>query len=410
MVLRDWFAERRVVPVEAGAPPRGRRLPLAVALVLLMVVVFPAASAAQPAVGLGTAEPFAVLAGSTVTNTGPSVINGNLGVSPGTAITGFPPGIVNGTIHATNEVATQAQADLTVAYNDAAGRQPAALVPGDLGGLTLTPGAYRRDSSLLITGDVILDGQGDPNSVFIFQVGSTLTTASISRVVLTRGAQSCNIFWQIGSSATLGTETTFRGTIMALQSITLNTGATIQGRALARNGAVTLDTNRITVEPCATALGNGTIPGTVPGTAPGTIPGTAPGTDPATQLAITKTAPRQARVGIRIVYTIRVRNAGRNIARNVVMRDPLPRGLVVVRTAPERGVVVSGRMVTARLGNMRTGEVRTVRVVVRSTAGVRGDRINVAVARGTNTPPVRARARTVFIVPALRPLTPGVTG
>ena len=227
-------------------------IPLYLALLLLLAYAA-TAQAAQPTVGLGTAGSFAVLGGSTVTNTGPTVINGDLGVSPGTAITGFPPGTVNGTVHAADAVAAQAQSDVTTAYNDAAGRTPAVVVPGDLGGLLLTPGVYKQSSSLLLTGVATLDAQGDPSAVFIFQVGSTLTTASNSRVLLTGGAQSCNVFWQIGSSATIGTGTSFSGNILALQSITVTTGATIQGRALARNGAVTLDTNTITRADCAPA-------------------------------------------------------------------------------------------------------------------------------------------------------------
>ncbi|MGI8535462.1 MAG: ice-binding family protein, partial [Mycobacteriales bacterium] len=158
----------------------------------------------QPAqVGLGTATPFAVLAGSTVTNTGPSVINGDLGVSPQTAVTGFPPGTVNGTIHAADAVAGQAQAALTTAYNDAAGRAPDVNLTGqDLGGLTEPAGVYKFDSSAGLTGALTLNAQGNPDSVFIFQIGSTLTTASASSVLLTNGAQACHVFWQVGSSAT----------------------------------------------------------------------------------------------------------------------------------------------------------------------------------------------------------------
>jgi hypothetical protein len=216
------------------------------------------ADAAQPPVGLGTAASFAVLAGSTVTNTGPSVINGDLGVSPGTAISGFPPGTVNGTTHSADAVANQAQSDLTAAYDDAAGRTPAASVPGDIGGLTLTPGVYKSGSSVLVTGDVTLDAQGDPNAVFIFQIGSTLTTASGSRVRLINGASPCNVYWQVGSSATIGTTTTFKGNVLALTSITANTGATFEGRLLARNGAVTLHTNNVTVGACSSTSGDGT--------------------------------------------------------------------------------------------------------------------------------------------------------
>jgi hypothetical protein len=224
------------------------------ALILLGGIVgVPVASAAQPPVGMGTAAPFAVLAGSTVTNTGPSVISGSVGLSPGTAITGFPPGIVNnGTIHAADGVANQAQADLTTAYNSAAGRTPFTVEANpDLGGDNLVAGVYKGTSSLSLTGTVTLNGQNNANSVFIFQAASTLITASNSTVQLINGAQACNVFWQVGSSATLGTATNFVGTIMALTSATLNTGATVVGRVLARNGAVTLDTNTITDASCA---------------------------------------------------------------------------------------------------------------------------------------------------------------
>jgi len=234
-------------------------LALIVACLLALTSLAGDAYAAQPPVGLGTANPFAVLAGSTVTNTGPSTINGNLGVSPGAAVTGFPPGTVNGTIDKANAVASQAQSDLTTAYNDAAGRTPALAVSADLGGQTLTPGVYKSASSLGLTGTLTLDAQGDPDAVFIFQAGSTLTTAG--GVNLINGAQSCNVFWQVGSSATLGTppspSSVFRGTILALTSITLVTGVTVDGRALARNGAVTLDTNTITPAPCTTGGGTG---------------------------------------------------------------------------------------------------------------------------------------------------------
>lgn len=203
---------------------------------------------------LGTADSFAVLGASTVTNTGPSVITGDLGVSPGTAVVGFPPGVVvGGAIHAADAVALQAQADATSAYGSLAGEACNTTygVPTDLGGQTLVPGVYCFASSAAITGALTLNAGGDPNAVFIFKVGSTLITASDATVVLINGAQQCKVFWQVGSSATLGTRTQMIGTIIALQSVTLTTNATLAGRALALNGAVTLDSNTVTVPTCA---------------------------------------------------------------------------------------------------------------------------------------------------------------
>lgn len=229
----------------------------------LLAITALAASPLQAgaAIILGTAGDFAVLAGSTVTNTGPSVIDGgHVGVSPGAAITGFPPGIVVApfTLHAGDAVALQAQTDLTAAYNQAAGLAPTQDLTGqDLGGLTLLPGVYSFSSSAQLTGTLTLDAQGDPDAEIVFQIGSTLTTASGSSVVTINdggGMPGCNVFFQVGSSATLGTDTAFQGHILALTSITLNTGADIQfGSALARNGAVTLDSNTITncVSPAA---------------------------------------------------------------------------------------------------------------------------------------------------------------
>jgi hypothetical protein len=209
--------------------------------------VAPTASAQLP-VDLGSAGTFAVLAGSTVTNTGPSIINGDLGVWPGTALVpGTPPATVNGAIHAGDTAAQHAQASLTIAYNDAAGRSTAPIsMAGDLGGQTLAPGLYKSTSTLAITGDLTLDGNGDPNAVFIFQIGSALTVATRGRVVLSGGAKAANVFWQVGSSATLGTYSALKGTILAYASITIATGATLDGSALAQNAAVTLDTNAVT--------------------------------------------------------------------------------------------------------------------------------------------------------------------
>jgi hypothetical protein len=207
---------------------------------------------------LGTAQNFAVVGATTVTNTGSSLITGDLGLSPGTSVTGFPPGQVIGTIHAANAVALQAQTDTTTAYNNLAGQTCTSNRTGqDLGGQTLTTGVYCYSSSAGLTGTVILDAQGNPNAVFIFQIGSTLTTASNASVVLINGAQSCNVFWQVGSSATLGGGTTFVGNVLALTTITLVTNAGVSGRLLARNGAVNLDTNTVVRATCATAPGPG---------------------------------------------------------------------------------------------------------------------------------------------------------
>jgi hypothetical protein len=202
---------------------------------------------------LSTAQTFAVLAGSTVTNTGATTVDGNLGIDPGIAATGFPPGLVaDGTIHTGDAVALQAQSDTTTAYNTLAGEAPTQDLTGqDLGGKTLTAGVYRFSSSAQLTGALTLDAQGDPKATFVFQIGSTLTTASGASVVVLNGARDCNIFWQVGSSATIGTTTALKGNILALTSITLVTGATVSGRTLARNGAVTMDTNVVSILNCA---------------------------------------------------------------------------------------------------------------------------------------------------------------
>ena len=198
---------------------------------------------------LGTAGSFAVLAASTVTNTGLSAINGDLGLSPGTAVTGFPPGMLAGTQHIADPTSAQAQLDLTAAYNDAAGRTVGAIMlAGNLGGMTLAPGLYKSTSSLEISsGDLTLDAKGDASAVYIFQMGSTLVTTVGRKVILAGGAQAANIYWQVGSSATLGVSSVFKGTIMAMASITATTGASVEGRLLARTAAVTLDNNVVNV-------------------------------------------------------------------------------------------------------------------------------------------------------------------
>jgi hypothetical protein len=215
-----------------------------------------ARSLAAVAPGLGTAGSFAVLGGSAVTNTGPSVLNGDLGVSPGTATSGFPPGTFTGALHSADAVALQAQTDVTTAYNALAGQPCDTNLTGqDLGGLTLIPGVYCFTSSAQLTGALTLNAQGNSDSVWVFQVGSTLTTASNSSVSIINGGSGpvCNLYWQVGSSATLGTTTAFKGNILALTSITLNTNANLVGRVLARNGAVTLDSNTVSGAGCAAA-------------------------------------------------------------------------------------------------------------------------------------------------------------
>ena len=218
------------------------------ALGLVVALPFSAQAAATP-VPLGTAGSFVVLAGVGISNTGSSVISGDLGLSPGAAssITGFPPGTVTGAQHAADGVALQAKTDLVTAYNHAAGQGPTSPISAGLAGRTLLPGVHKSASSigLAVGGTLLLNAAGDPDAVFVFQAGSSLTTGSGSRVLLRNGARSCNVFWQVGSSATLGTGSTFAGTIMAQDSITVTTGAKVVGRVLARTGAVTLDTNRI---------------------------------------------------------------------------------------------------------------------------------------------------------------------
>jgi hypothetical protein len=218
------------------------RTPLVLAAFLFSV------SPAFAQISLGTAQNFGVLGGSTVTNTGATTVNGNVGVSPGSAVSGFPPGVVvGGAIHSNDAVAMQAQNDVTTAYNNIAATPCTVDLTGqNLGGLTLPPGVYCFSTSAQLTGALALDALGNPNALFLFKIGSTLTTSSGSAVTVINGGNSCNhVFWQVGSSATLGTGTSLVGDILALTSITLTTGANTGGRLLARNGAVTLDTNNV---------------------------------------------------------------------------------------------------------------------------------------------------------------------
>jgi hypothetical protein len=211
-------------------------------------IVIPIQTTGQATVSLEGSSGLAVLAGTAITSTGATNITGNIGLSPGSSIGGFPPGILTGDQHINDGISNQAKLDLTAAYNDAAGRTATDIVTlsGNIGGLTLTPGLYKSTSSLAISsGDLTFDAKGDATAVFIIQIASTLTTTSGRKVILSGGALASNIFWQVGTSATFGTTSVFKGTVMAMQSITFNTGATLDGRALARTGAVTMAGNVI---------------------------------------------------------------------------------------------------------------------------------------------------------------------
>jgi hypothetical protein len=276
-------------PDRAPAKPSGRLARLGrkkagaglVSILAMTALAIPAnALAIGTAPSLGTADPFGVLASSTVTNTGPSTVGGNLGLYPGTSITGFPPGTVLGTTHQTDAVAQGAEADTTTAYNQAAGEAPDVVLPSaDLTGLTLTPGVYENGSAVGLdtNGTLTLNGEGNPDSVFIFQVGSTLTTGTNSRISYINGAQPCNVFWQVGSSATLGTSSLFVGTILASQSISVNDTVTVDGRLLANHGAVTLIDDTITPSECATSGTGGTGSTGTPVTTPTPTPVTGGG-------------------------------------------------------------------------------------------------------------------------------------
>ena len=241
-------------------------LSVSVALITLgaFSLVAPISSAAST-IPLGSAASYGVLAGTAgISNTGSTTITGDVGSSPSGTHTGFPPGTLTGASHYADAAAGTAQGDALTAYNNAVAQPSTGSIVADLGGQILSPGVYTSGSSIGITGTLTLDAGGDPNAVFIFKAGSTLTTASASSVVIINGGSQCNVFWQIGSSATLGTNSTMRGTILASASITATTGATVLGRLLALNTAVTLDSNVITVPTCAAPVVVPVVPVTVP--------------------------------------------------------------------------------------------------------------------------------------------------
>lgn len=242
------FSSRR--RTTAGLP----RLALVVTTVFgVIFVARPSAGASvQVPVDLGSAAPFGVL-GDAVTNTGLTTIDGDLGVSPGGAVTGFPPGTVNGTIHVGGPTVSSAQAALSTAYDDAVARTADTNLTGqNLGGLTLTPGVYKFEAAAALTGTVTLDGLNDPNAVFIFQIGSSLGTAVAATVNLVNGARACNTVWQVGSAASLGTDTSFRGNVLASTAITVGAQSTLDGRLLTRAGTVTVESLLLTTGSCGT--------------------------------------------------------------------------------------------------------------------------------------------------------------
>lgn len=383
-------------------PPSRPGLVLAalVALVGAALVTATAAVAAQAPVGLGTATPYGVLAGSAISNTGPTIINGDLGLSPGTSVTGFPPGTVNGVQHVADAPAANAKADLKIAFDDAAARGPANAVTGDLGGRLLKAGVYRSASTLGLTGELTLDAEGDPNAVFIIQAGSSLTTATASRVTLVNGAQPCNVVWSVGSSATLGASTAFSGTVLAQTSITMDDAVVVQGRALARTGAITMINDTITPALCAAGTvqpgppgvataggGNGTIgDGTAGGGTSGGGDGTNPGTTGAPVVGEATFGPRPPSVtsGRCVRGTFRAEVTGRSIRRVVFSV-----GGSVVATRGSRPFVAVLQA---------TGRVRVLRARVTFTT---------AAAARTLTLRYRSCARAAVRAVPRRPRSPG---
>ena len=245
----------------ASATRRACLAGLSVVVALVGILAPLVARAAEAPVALGTAGTFAVLADAGVTNAGPTVLTGDVGACTAPSVTGFPPGVVDGTIHVADPAACGAHADLAIAYADAAGRTATTTHPPitDLGGMTLMTGVHRSPSSFAISGTLTLDAQGDPNAVFVFQATSTFITGAGSDVSLLDGAQACNVFWQVGSSATLGADSTLVGTVLAHSSITAGAGAAVQGRLLARDGATTLDSNTVTTPACAPPIPSGSL-------------------------------------------------------------------------------------------------------------------------------------------------------
>ncbi|MGZ4194422.1 MAG: ice-binding family protein [Solirubrobacteraceae bacterium] len=387
---------------------RVKRSAAVLAFVCAFVAIPAAAQASQ--INLATASPFVVLGGQAVSNTGPSVLNGDLGVAPGTALTGFgSPAVVNGATHDNDGVAKQAQSDLTNAYNVAAGQPLTADLSGtDLGNRTLTAGAYKFTSSAQLTGPLTLDGQGDPNAQFVFQIASTLTTASASSVLLINQASPCNVYWQIGSSATLGTTTSFQGNLMALTSISLNDGATVRGRMLARNGAVTLINNVLDGSRCGTGLPRVLPPVLLQSAVPATAMSPAISQS---KLTLVKRANRPSvQAGRNVSYNLTVKNTSATIANHVVVTDTIPAGMQFV-SASRKGSF-TGNKVSFNVGNIAPGKTVTIRITLRADLNAHGNTTNRGSANADNAPRVtagrRVRVTRPPVVASKRP--PPLTG
>lgn len=233
------------------------------ASLFLFMFFISSVTAAQSAVDIGTTKNFAILAGSTITNTGSTVVYGDIGLHPGTSFTGSDAIVLDGEIYLTTTEASLAKDDLLQAYNDAAGRTPVTIIATELGGQTLLPGVYASESGTFeITGKLTLDAMGDEDAMFIFQIASTLITAPDSQVVLTNAATSCEVYWQVGSSATLGVNSDLSGRVLASESITLNSGAKVTGQMLAITGAVTLDNNVVSNQLCMASQTDNKLPNT----------------------------------------------------------------------------------------------------------------------------------------------------
>lgn len=352
----------------------------------LAVTLVTEAAATATAVPLGTAGSFAVLAGAGITNTGPTTLNGDVGTYPTLTITGAGTMTVNGTNHHGDNVTQSAKTDLVTAYNAAAGEGPTSPIAADLGGMTLSPGVYNSASSIKLTGTLTLNGGGNEDSVFVFQAGSALTTESASNINLVNGAQSCHVFWQIGSSATLGTSSMFRGTIVALTSITVTTGVSVTGRVLARNGAVTLDSDTITAPACATAPTTTTA-------APATTTTTTP---KKTTTTTTTTAPKRTTTTTTPKRTTTTTTTPR---RTTTTTAPLKR-TTTTTTAPVRRTTTTTTAPVRRATTTTTAPVR--RPTTTTTPPTRHPTTTTTLPPRTTTPPGNAKP------PTSKP--PGFTG